>query len=133
MKNIRNEGLYTHYANEDDTGPWLAVDRYGRTLVSGSLSVSAAVSATQTEGTATAGIASGVLAAANAKRIFLAIMNASTTEKVHYSLAGTATTSHPWLNPGEYREIPSSFKGAVNCIRGGASDVTVIYQELEEA
>jgi hypothetical protein len=133
LKNIRNEALDTLMANERDTGPWTATDRYGRMLVAGSLSVSAAVADSETEGTATAGVASGVLVAANAKRIFLAIQNDSVTEKVHYSLAGTATTSHPYLNPGEYRELPATHKGAINGIRGGGSDVTVLYQELSEA
>lgn len=130
MKLIRNESLsLVNFAEEGDSGPWLAVDRYGRTLVVGALSVSDPEISTVIEGIVTAGSTSGQLVAANAAREFLALQNLSTTEKVHYSLGNTATTSRPWLNPGEYRELPKGYKGAVNIIRGGSVDAVIAYSE----
>lgn len=74
----------------------------------------------------TAGAASAALLAANAARKYLAIQNQDATQSVYVRTDGGAAVADNTsvkIAPGQTWEPPVPPVGAVNAIRGGASDV----------
>lgn len=115
---------------EDASDTLRAVSAAKPLPVSGSLSVGDTVVDSTNNGSATAGATSSALVAANANRTGgVDIYNSSTTETMHYNEGGTATTGNMPVRPGERITTKAGFKGAINIIRGGSTNVTVYYVE----
>ena len=142
MRNLRNEDLsQVIYASEKDTGPWVAVDRYGRRLVVASLSSDTLSNGVgwpegaPAEGSATiVDSASTLVLSSNQNRIGGFIFNDSSTE-VRLSTTGAASSTSP-IMLGRYASFPLAQNGyiikrEIQAFQASGGTIRLRYVEVE--
>ena len=130
MKVIRNDNLARLiYKDQGQHGPWAAADEYGRLLISGSFSSSPVTVSSASVATDTAVSTTSELAAAAAGRKSMSIYNTDTSETAYINIGSAATTADIPIRPGEWWHMSDYgvvFTEAINVIRGGSSDITLV-------